>query len=237
MRWCQLLWSALVLLALGGLLAAPPKEDAARPAVVEGIVTYTGPVPKPVPVGEAGTDRPLVEVHARTKGLKDAVAHLEGVKAPGDRGAKKKAAVVDQQNYFFIPHVLAVEAGQEVRFLNSDAANHGVLAASAEEKNNFNVITPPGGEYKHRFVAARSPVKLGCPLHAGMAAWVYVFDHPYFAVSDADGKFRLPAAPPGRYRLVVRHANGGLNRKVDVTLEAGKPLSVNVAFTATDLKP
>jgi plastocyanin len=212
-----------------------PKE-APKLIAVEGTVTYSGPLPKPVTVPEAGTERPLVEVHPKTRGLKDAIAHLEGVKAPG-RGGEQKAAVVDQRNFFFVPHVLAIEAGQEVRFLNSDAANHGVLAASAEAKNNFNIITPPGGSSKHRFAAVKNPVKIGCPLHSGMGAWVYVFDHPYFSVTDADGKFRLPPVPPGRYTLVVRHADGGLRKRIDVVVPADRSYSVKVEFAAADLKP
>src|SRR3954471_777477 len=76
------------------LLTAATGEDRPQEApkliTVEGTVTYSGPLPKPVPVPEAGPERQLVEVHAKTKGLKDAVIHLEGAKAPA-KGPGRKA--------------------------------------------------------------------------------------------------------------------------------------------------
>jgi hypothetical protein len=60
-------WSALAgaaRIALGG-----PQD----PVRVEGIVTYTGPLPDPIPITEAGTVRKLIEIEPKTKGLKDAV--------------------------------------------------------------------------------------------------------------------------------------------------------------------
>src|SRR5262245_10295091 len=140
---------ALILALVSGTTVAdpPPKYVA-----LEGVVTYTGPLPKPIDVIEAMARRQLVEVDTRTKGLKDAVVWLEGAKAPTEKEPRGKA-LMDQQNYFFLPHVLAIRAGDEVQFLNSDAANHGVTASAAEDANSFNVTTLPGGVHKHRFVA------------------------------------------------------------------------------------
>jgi plastocyanin len=240
-------WSSLA--TVGVLAAALPlavsmADEVKNPSpgdkavAVEGTVTYTGPIPDPVPVLEADTVRHLVEVSPKTRGLKDAVVWLEGMKVPTDHPMKeKKPVVMDQKNHFFVPHVLAVEAGQEVEFLNSDPPNHGVLAASLEDKNCFNVVTPPGGSYKHRFVAGRNPaVALSCPLHANMAAWVFVFAHPYHAVTDASGKYRLPPVPPGAYTLVVQHPDGGMRRKLNLTVKAEKGISVDIEFGKDDLK-
>ena len=121
-------WSALAgaaRIALGG-----PQD----PVRVEGIVTYTGPLPDPIPITEAGTVRQLIEIEPKTKGLKDAVVWLDGTPAAGKPATLSKANPVqmDQRDYCFLPHVLAVNAGQEVEFLNNDVANHGVSAASFE---------------------------------------------------------------------------------------------------------
>jgi hypothetical protein len=144
--------------------------------------------------------------------------------------------VIDQQDYAFTPHVLAVEAGREVEFRNSDVANHGVTASSLEPQNRFNVVTPQGGKYTHRFVASKYPVAIGCPVHSAMAAWVYVFDHPYFAVTDGAGRFRLPPVPPGRYTLQVRHPDGGLRRRQEVVVPEGEPVRLRVEFHDGDRK-
>src|SRR5947209_2916312 len=126
-----------VLVAMGTLplatVASAPPIEAVR---VEGVVTYDVRLPAPIPVSEAGTSRRLMEVDAGTKGLRDAVVWLEGVRkaAGADRGAADETVVLDQQNYFFVPHVLAVTSGQPVEFRNSDVANHGVKASSLEPR-------------------------------------------------------------------------------------------------------
>jgi hypothetical protein len=67
-----------------------------------------------------------------------------------------------------------------------------------------------GSERRIRgLVADRYPIMVGCKFHPWMQAWVRVFDHPYFAVTDADGDFEIKDAPAGKYRLVVWHATGG----------------------------
>src|SRR5262245_33559458 len=133
------------LLALLMLIAGATEEPAAEVSI-EGTVTYTGPLPRPIAVIEAQAERHLVERDAKTKGLKDAVVWIEGAKAPARRD-DRKPAIMDQLNFFFTPHVLAVEAGQEVKFFNSDGANHGVRADSKAPQNCFNIITPPGNGY------------------------------------------------------------------------------------------
>ena len=145
---------------------------------IEGVVTYDGRLPDPIPVSEAGTSRQLIEVDPKTKGLKDAVVWLEGVPEPvAHQQVADEPVVMDQQNFFFVPHVLAVRSGQAVEFRNSDVANHGVMASSLEPRNQFNVMIPFGRHHAHRFVTSKYPVAIGCPIHTAMAAWIFVFDH------------------------------------------------------------
>ena len=69
-----------------------------------------------------------------------------------------------------------------------------------------NVILPAKGEQKiENLKADRYPVKIACNIHPWMGAWVRVFSHPYYAVSDADGRFTIQQAPAGKYRLVSWH--------------------------------
>jgi plastocyanin len=203
---------------------------------VEGIVTYDGPLPAPIPVAEAATVRYPVEVDSETRGLKEAVVWLDGAPARLKPEARPRPVQMDQRNFFFIPHVLAIDAGQEVEFLNGDLANHGVMATSLEPGNCFNVTFPLGESYKHRFVASSHPVAIGCPVHASMSAWVYVFAHPYHALTDERGRFRLPPLPPGRYTLQVRHADGGMRKHEPVLARAGEHLDLRIEFHGADLK-
>jgi plastocyanin len=204
---------------------------------VEGMVTYDGKLPPPIPVSEAGTSRPLIEVDPETKGLKDAVVWLEGVPEPrGDQEVTRKPVVMDQQNFFFLPHVLAVESGQGVEFRNSDVANHGVRASSLEPGNQFNVMIPFGERHTHCFVASKRPVAIGCPIHSAMAAWIFVLDHRYYAVTDKAGRFTLPPVPVGRYTLRVHHPDGGLERREPITLKVGEAVRLGITFHERDRK-
>jgi plastocyanin len=205
---------------------------------VEGVVTYDGRQPDPIPVAEAGTSRQLIQIDPKTRGLKDAVVWLEGVGEPAktDPEVADEPVVMDQQNFFFVPHVLATTSGRAVEFRNSDVANHGVTASSLEPRNQFNVMIPLAGHYSHRFVTSKSPVAIGCPIHAAMAGWVYVFDHSFHAVTDDTGRFRLPPVPPGRYTLRVHHADGGLRRTEPIVLGTDKPLHLRIDFHGRDRK-
>ncbi len=230
----------LVLLPGDSIQARDEDVEAQAPekVVVRGVVTYDGPLPEPVQVFEAATVRPLVEVDPQSKGLKEAVVWLEGVPEfetetdlPGDESQdQQEPAVMDQENYFFLPHVLAVQAGQEVEFLNSDLANHGISASSLEPRNQFNVITPLGGIYKHTFRASRHPVAIGCPIHGSMAAWIYVLDHSDHAVTDPQGRFRLPPVPPGRYTLQIRHPSGGMRLEQEIEVRSGESEELRIKF-------
>jgi len=213
-----------------GASAPPIATDAIE---VQGTITYRGPRPAAIAVPDAGRERTLVEVNPRNHGLKDAVVWLEGVPADAKGPIRARSpAVMDQEDFFFIPHVLAIQAGQEVLFRNSDAPNHAIQASAAEPRNSFNIVTPPGGQYARRFVTATRPIAIGCPIHAGMAAWVYVFDHRHFTVTDESGRFRLPGVPPGRFILRAQHIDGGLEWRQPVTIGAPGPVDVSFEMSA-----
>ena len=204
-QWSRWSSSNLLVVLLTMLVTLIPADDGGADSTpsdetvrVEGVVTYDGRLPEPIPVAEAGTSRQPMEVDPKTKGLNDAVVWLEGVPEPASHQEfAGKPILMDQQNFFFVPHVLAVKSGQAVEFRNSDVANHGVKASSLEPRNQFNVMIPFGGHYDHRFVASKYPVAIGCPIHTAMAAWVFVFDHRFHAVTDKTGRFTLPPVASG----------------------------------------
>jgi hypothetical protein len=68
-----------------------------------------------------------------------------------------------------------------------------------------------------------------------MQAWIYVFDHPYYAVTAADGAFRFADVPPGEYTLEVVHPAGGLAWSQKVTVEAGATVTPEVRLSPDNL--
>jgi len=98
--------------------------------------------------------------------------------------------VMDQQNLTFIPHVLPIPEGSTVLFPNNDKVDHNVFSLSRSNKFNLGNYKP--GE--RRTVRFDNPgiVELRCDLHAEMLAYILVMRNPYFAVTDADGRFEIP---------------------------------------------
>ena len=118
-----------------------------------------------------------------------------------------KRAVIDQRDKKFIPHVLPVLEGTTVDFPNNDNTWHNVFSTS--EINKFDLGLYPSGD--HRSVTFSKPgvVRILCNVHPNMEAYVVVKGHPFFAVSDTRGNYRLAAVPVGRYRLEIWHPELG----------------------------
>jgi plastocyanin len=214
------------------LLLGLPARPAEKPGSIAGVICYTGRVPPPEKI--VITDGSTIEhqdlvVDPRTKGLRDVVAVLED--APVQPKVKDATPVlVDQRSMVFLPRVVAVQHGQAVRFDNSDLFNHSVLASSTVSANQFNVFVLSGKPYEHVFEPQKQPVQIGCALHSWMRAWVYVIPHPWFAVSDEQGKFHIRAVPPGKYTLWLRHPDSGGQERRQVEVQAGQTLELTLEW-------
>ncbi|MER3417187.1 MAG: hypothetical protein C4297_13395 [Gemmataceae bacterium] len=127
-------------------------------------------------------------------------APITGVKA----GEKLPDAVLDQPVCYFHPHVLAVREGQRIVAKNPAPVAHNVVITGL--KNSYNIQIPPGGQYvfDKGLVRENNAIKISCGAHPWMSGWAWVFDHPYFAVTDEQGRFEMKA-PAGEQRLVVWH--------------------------------
>jgi plastocyanin len=219
-------------LTLAVLLMALP----ATGGTIEGRITYQGEVPKYPFADELNHRAELFTVHRQNRGLQFAVVYLRG-KLPVREPPKLAPVVVDQKDHTFLPPVVAVRDGQGVRFTNSDYANHNVRSWALEPDNTINIYTGTGGAYEHRFQANRAyrPIRLGCDIHGWMRGWIYVFDHPWFAVTDSSGRFTISDAPDGTYDLEIRQPDGGLKSARSIEVKPGARVQVNVEFKATDL--
>jgi plastocyanin len=204
------------------LTMAPLAWSGEETGTIAGTTRYVGDVPAAQKIvasdGTVIIHNDIV-VDEKSKGLRHVAAILQGKFTP----AKKRGpASIDQRDMLFVPRVIAVQEGDLVRFENSDLCNHCVKADGTRDENLFNIITPPGKSYEFRFKAQKSPVVIGCPIHGWMRAWVYVAPHPYLAVSDAQGRFRIENVPVGKHTLLLAHADTGFREEIAVEVEAGK---------------
>jgi plastocyanin len=222
-----------VLLALGmfrSSCAAEPAvvENPTKSAVgsIEGTITYKA-------------DAKRLWRYARyyvKSGSRELSGTVVALDAPSLRRqpAPKTAAtvVMDQKDLLFAPELLAIRAGDSVRFTNSDSGTHNI--STTNDLRPFNVSIAHGEETVQTFPKAggiRRPIVLGCVFHSQMRAWIFVFDHPYYQITAEEGKFHLANIPPGEYRLELAHPAGALRATRRVDVKAGETLKIDVELS------
>lgn len=197
------------LLSVWGLLLVP--AAAAAHGSVAGLVKLGG-APPALPAlkvtkdaSVCGADRPNESVVVSKAGaLANVVVSLRAPK-PATPPPPTASAAVDQRGCRYEPHVQAVTAGTPLALVNSDAVLHNVHG-SAGPVQVFNVAMPIRNQRVPAKLARPGLVRLQCDAgHTWMGAWIYVFDHPWFAVTGADGKFEIREVPAGHYTVEYWH--------------------------------
>lgn len=124
--------------------------------------------------------------------------------------APKDPVVVDQRKMAFVPHVVVVQQGTTVEFLNSDPVGHNVYwpSISGNKKLAHNLGTWPKGEKKPFQFSDVGVAALLCNVHPEMSGYVVVTPTPYFAVTDKDGNFEIKNIPAGKYTLKTWSEDG-----------------------------
>ena len=115
--------------------------------------------------------------------------------------------VMDQKSLMFNPHVLVVQQGTTVEFLNSDTVQHNVFwpSISGNKKLTHNLGTWPKGEKKAFKFDDPGVVPLLCNVHPEMSGYIVVSPTPFFAETDASGNFKIENVPDGKYNVVAWH--------------------------------
>lgn len=223
--------AALLLVACGGGSAPPPARtptplDPATTGTITGEVRFEGAVPAMTEIRFGG----FAECAAAHQGPVDTgdVLVRDGkvenafvwVKSGlGDRVfvVPDEPVVIDQVGCLYRPRVAGAQVGQLVRFLNDDPLLHNVHG-TPKRSSPWNVsLARRGAEREIRVNAPEIMVSVRCDLHPWMQGWLGVVDHPYFAVTGANGSFTLKNVPPGDYTVGAWHERFG-TREANVTL-------------------
>ncbi len=133
----------------------------------------------------------------------------------------KDHVVVDQRKMAFLPHVVAVQQGTTVDFLNSDPVGHNVYwpSISGNKKLSHNLGTWPKGEKKPFQFNDLGTASLLCNVHPEMSGYVIVVPTPYFAVTEKDGNLEIKNIPAGKYTLKTWSEDGKpTTQAVDVSV-------------------
>jgi hypothetical protein len=223
---------------------------------VKGQVVFAGdmvPEPKPIDVSSNSDKQhclskgPLFSeewtINKDNKGVRWTIVWLAPASVgqplpihPSLKEIKKKEVEIDQPCCQFIPHALGLRQGQDLLAKNSSPVAHNINWAGLKNPGG-NVLVPAGKSYTiTNLIPERSAVKLSCNIHPWMSAWVRIFDHPYFAVTDEKGNFEIKLAPAGDYRLVSwQEAIGygpGRNQGIPITIKGGADTETKI-----ELKP
>ena len=141
--------------------------------------------------------------------LADVMVVIKNVPNAKSAGAAAAPVVIDQKKCLYSPTILAVQTGQKVIVKNSDPCVHNVHT-DPKENEMQNVPQMPGGaDLEFTFAKPEPFLKFKCDVHPWMFAYVSVFDHPYFAMSGADGKFTIKNVPAGKYTIEATHRKLG----------------------------
>lgn len=179
-----------------------------------------------------GADKSIanVVVFVRDKGVK--------VNPELAAAAKSQKVELDNKDCRFQPHVVFVQAGQELVIKNSDSVGHNSNISTIKNPAQ-NMLVPAGGSAPMKFALEEAiPAGVTCNIHPWMKAWVVVRGNPYAAVSKADGSFEIKGVPVGEVELQLWHEKAG-NLK-DTATAKGKSdakgrLKVKVEAAGTDL--
>ncbi len=206
-------------------------------ATVSGMVSFEGTPPEPEAIDMSaeeacaaayGDEGPTTQhVQVQDGGLANVFVH---VKSELDRSfpAPSEAVELDQQDCRYRPHVLGVQTGQALAILNSDSLLHNINA-QPEENRGFNISQPQAGMRTTReFTIPEVMIPVQCDVHGWMNAYVGVVDHPFHAVSAADGSYEITGLPPGEHVLQAWHERYGT--MVD-TVEVAAGGSAEAGFT------
>jgi plastocyanin len=129
--------------------------------------------------------------------------------------APKEHPVVDQKNLSFSPHVIAIQQGTTVEFLNSDSVQHNAFwpSVGGDKKASHNMGTWPRGEKRPFTFQKAGVVPLMCNVHPEMSAFIVVSPTPFFAETDDAGNYAIKDVPDGSYKLVVWHEGAKEQRR------------------------
>ncbi len=194
---------SLVSIGLGVVLAVigarVPLAGAARPGTIRGrveVARRAAPMERMPSMADAvGAIRPPDTDTA------ESVVYLESAPLGAFEQAEPGRATMDQRNETFVPHVLAITTGTRVDFPNDDRIYHNVFSLSKTAR--FDLGRYAVGQSKSVRFDRPGIVRVFCEIHSHMNAFILVFSHPFFAMTDREGRYRIANVPPGTYTVIA----------------------------------
>jgi hypothetical protein len=195
-----------------------PIDMSASPACVQ--ANSSPPVPPSVLTGENGA-------------LANAVVYIKQGLGHYRFDTPPETSVLEQKNCMYEPHVVALMTDQPFEILNKDPTMHNVHPLPKHNRQ-WSTSQPAGSAaLKSTFARPEFAMEVLCNVHPWMRAWIFVFDHPYYAVTSRAGKFELKNLPPGTYTIEAWHETYRAQDQT-VTIGAKESKAISFSFKASD---
>jgi len=219
---------ALAVASLGLVRAAAPRTVAT--GTIRGTVTLPASAPgrRPSvsrPGGTSAADREQDALDRQTS-----VLYLDNMPRGMAGEFVERKARLDQRGQRFVPHIVAIGVGGTVDFPNSDPFFHNVFSLS--DVRSFDLGRYATGKSKVVRFDKAGVVRVFCDIHAHMSAFIFVFAHPYFSVTDGIGRYRIDGVPPGTHTLVLWNETIEPESR-QVTVPDGGEVEVNFTVAAS----
>ena len=213
----RVLVTVVVLVVPALLLSQGPRGSAAVGGSIRGRVELrraAAPPERRPNVADLGSPAAVRDISDRLT----SVVYMED--APKTPAVVPGHVVLDQRDERFVPHVLAVTTGTVVDFPNSDRIFHNVFSLS--KTRPFDLGRYAAGRSKAVTFDRPGIVRVFCDIHSHMNAFILVFNHPFFALTDMDGRYRIDNVPPGTYSLVAWNEGVSSGPQAVVVPEGGE---------------
>lgn len=232
----------LLIMAVAGLGLAfssrmPASADSASTSL-KGEVKFEGTPPKGTRI-DMSADPLCAKAHptpittedvvvGANGGLANVVVYVSAGLTSHDFQPPQQPAVFLQKGCQYKPHVLAMQANQKLEVVNDDETTHNIHPNPSNNRE-WNMTQPHGVPLEQTFAREEIAIPVKCNVHPWMRGYIAVFKHPYFAVTDKDGKFDLKDLPPGTYTISAWQEKLGTQTQ-KVTIGAGESKSLDFSF-------
>lgn len=205
---------------------------------IEGTVEFVGATVPADPVltltsetKYCGNSLPAKKFLIKDRRIENVVVSLVGIKA--GKPVPGGAVTVASHNCEFIPHVAIGYKGNKIAMKTEDPVFHTFdVHVSIGGKELYHAALPEKGSSVTKTLTKAGLMELSCYVHPWQRAYVYVFDHPYAAITDEKGRFAIKDIPPGTYVVEAWHEALGTKKIMDVNIESGKTSAIKLEYTA-----